>query len=186
MVQQRPKLLLILDLDETLIHSSRVLLDPVHDFEVLGYYVYKRPFLDEFIRQMGEHFQLAVWSAASAEYVEQVAGLLFPVLTGLAFLWDKAWTSARELSQPAGKNGLKQAEIQFVKQLARVEQLGFSREHMLLLDDTEYNIHENAGNAIHIRAFRGDPADRELLRLSKLLIHCKDCEDVRKIDWLHW
>jgi TFIIF-interacting CTD phosphatase-like protein len=41
--------LLILDLDETLIHASETPLDYRSDFLVYDYYIYKRPNLDRFL-----------------------------------------------------------------------------------------------------------------------------------------
>lgn len=63
------KILLILDLDETLIHATSHKIRDDFDFQVFHYFVYKRPFLDEFIATCVEHFELAVWSSASDDYV---------------------------------------------------------------------------------------------------------------------
>jgi RNA polymerase II subunit A small phosphatase-like protein len=42
------KILIILDLDETLIHATDKPHDDAWDFEVFHYKVYKRPYLQEF------------------------------------------------------------------------------------------------------------------------------------------
>ena len=42
------KILVVLDLDETLIHATKNELDRKADFQVFDYHVYKRPFLKKF------------------------------------------------------------------------------------------------------------------------------------------
>ena len=69
-----PKILLILDLDETLIHATATKLSDDYAFQFFHYYVYKRPGLEAFLRSCAANFQLAVWSSASDDYVQQVVG----------------------------------------------------------------------------------------------------------------
>jgi TFIIF-interacting CTD phosphatase-like protein len=59
------KIILVLDLDETLIHSERQPMYNKHDFKVFSLYVYQRPNLREFLLEMSEYFSLAVWSAGA-------------------------------------------------------------------------------------------------------------------------
>ena len=59
------KILLILDLDETLIHATTTKLGDDFAFKLYQHYVYKRPGLDAFIAACAEKFDLAVWSSAS-------------------------------------------------------------------------------------------------------------------------
>ena len=65
--------LLILDVDETLIHATDKLLEHSADFKVYDYHVYKRPFLQEFLEAIKEDFLIAVWSSASDEYVQELS-----------------------------------------------------------------------------------------------------------------
>ncbi|MEO1172211.1 MAG: NIF family HAD-type phosphatase [Myxococcota bacterium] len=61
MVRESRKLL-VLDLDETLIHASESSLGHSADFEVSRFHVYRRPGLSEFLEQVGACFDLAVCS----------------------------------------------------------------------------------------------------------------------------
>ena len=72
------KILLILDLDETLIHATVNKLGDDFAFQLHHYYVYKRPGLDAFIAACAEKFDLAVWSPVSDDYVKQVVAQIFP------------------------------------------------------------------------------------------------------------
>jgi RNA polymerase II subunit A small phosphatase-like protein len=75
----------VIDLDETLVHSS---FKPVSnaDFivpvEIEGIihqvYVLKRPHCDEFLRRMGEMFECVLFTASLAKYADPVADLLDP------------------------------------------------------------------------------------------------------------
>lgn len=77
---QRP--LLILDLDETLIHSSWFqfkksdqLITTVCDRDG-NYFVYKRPHLEEFLDFCFQHFDVAIWTAASQYYAHRILALI--------------------------------------------------------------------------------------------------------------
>ena len=61
------ELLLILDLDETLIHASATKIREDFDFQVFQYFVYKRPGLTAFLATCAQYFKLASWSSASDE-----------------------------------------------------------------------------------------------------------------------
>ena len=84
------KILLILNLDETLIHATATKLGDDFAFQIYHYYVYKRPGLDAFIAACAEKFQLAVWSSASDNYVAEVVKRIFPAEVKLAFVWGRS------------------------------------------------------------------------------------------------
>ena len=62
--------LLILDLDDTLIYSADRALQTPANFCFADYFVYRRPFVAEFVRAVSQWFKLAVWSSASGPYVQ--------------------------------------------------------------------------------------------------------------------
>jgi hypothetical protein len=65
--------LLILDLDETLIHSSYCVLHEIPLRAKRGlWHLYERPFLMEFLVRQSQHHDLAIWSASKAHYVRWV------------------------------------------------------------------------------------------------------------------
>lgn len=83
-------ILFILDLDETLIHATATMLREDYDFQVFQYFVYKRPGLADFLRRVAPHFQLAVWSSASDDYVQEVVRRIMPPGISLAFVWGRS------------------------------------------------------------------------------------------------
>ncbi|MDQ1832347.1 NIF family HAD-type phosphatase [Massilia scottii] len=72
-MDNKPRRLLIFDLDETLVHASELPLAHPCDFEVAPYLLYQRPFARELIDFAAERFDLAVWSSSSAAYVAEAA-----------------------------------------------------------------------------------------------------------------
>ncbi|PSL23002.1 NIF family HAD-type phosphatase [Chitinophaga ginsengisoli] len=54
--------LLLLDLDETLIHAVTTPLGVAVDFQFDLFHIYKRPGLDQFLINISQHFTLGVWS----------------------------------------------------------------------------------------------------------------------------
>src|SRR5689334_16338243 len=96
--QSPPRTLLILDLDETLIHATERPLERAADFSVYGYHVYRRPRLDAFLAECARHFELAVWSSASDDYVRAVVETIFPDPAALHFVWGRSKAVLRRMS----------------------------------------------------------------------------------------
>ncbi|ORE05212.1 NIF-domain-containing protein [Rhizopus microsporus var. microsporus] len=74
---------LVLDLDETLVHSSFKIIPnpdfivPVEiDNQYHNVYVLKRPGVDEFMRKMGEKYEIVVFTASLAKYADPVLDML--------------------------------------------------------------------------------------------------------------
>ena len=72
MTEEKSEILVILDIDETLVYATKNRLDIEHDFEVSDYFVYKRPHLEEFIDFIDRNFRFAIWSSATDKYVDEM------------------------------------------------------------------------------------------------------------------
>lgn len=77
------RICLVIDLDETLVHSSFKPIDnadfivPVEIYETVhDVYVLKRPHVDEFLRRVGSIFECVLFTASLAKYADPVANLL--------------------------------------------------------------------------------------------------------------
>src|SRR3546814_14504898 len=66
------RILLILDLDETLIRAVEEPLDRPADFRLPDFHVYRRPHLDAFLALLSENFDLAVWLTGNSPYVDAI------------------------------------------------------------------------------------------------------------------
>lgn len=66
------KKILVLDLDEFLIHAIKNILSASADFFSDGFCVYKRPGIDDFFRNWNERFSIPIWSSAIEGWVNSI------------------------------------------------------------------------------------------------------------------
>jgi RNA polymerase II subunit A small phosphatase-like protein len=181
------RILLILDLDETLIYANEAPLDRAADFVVYGYHVYRRPGLAGFLAACARDFELAVWSSASDAYVEAVVARIFPDPAALRFVWGRSRASLRR--SVAGDDGymLDPWDHQhYLKPLAKVKRAGWRLERVLIVDDTPAKCIRNYGNAIYAKAYEGEREDGELELLARYLAGLKGVANVRRIEKRRW
>jgi RNA polymerase II subunit A small phosphatase-like protein len=168
------KHLLVLDLDETLIHSSVEKLTINEDFKYEEYFVYERPHLDWFIKEISNHFRLGIWSAADELYVSSIVKQIMPKDIKLEIMLDR--TSCEiELDSETNTNT-------YEKNIAHLLQLDLKLEQIILVDDNAANAKINKGNVIVIKPFFGDLHDQELKFLYNYLLTIRDAEDIREIE----
>jgi len=162
---------LILDLDETLVHSSFHSGVEFHfeipvDIEgvIRTIYVAKRPHVDEFMKVCGELFEVVVFTASLAKYADPLLDLLdiHKVIDHRLF---------RESCTP--HNGI------FVKDLFRI---GRPLNQIIIIDNSPHSYAFNPQNAIPCESWFDDINDNELLVLLELLRRIADpsIEDVIK------
>lgn len=183
------KILLILDLDETLILATQNQLDRPPDAAMWPYHLYLRPFLSPFFQKIQTHFDLAVWSSASDEYVEAMVNTVFPKDIELEFVWGRSHCSLLVDKENAGRYSpdTQARHPLYGKKLKKVHKT-FNRplERILMVDDTSEKWQSNFGNAIYIKKFDGSEEDTELLKLTDFLISLKDSRDVQAIEKRNW
>lgn len=181
--------MLILDLDETLMHAREQALEEKEAFKVFHFYVYLRPFLKEFLEEIKEDFLVAVWSSASDDYVEAMVAQLFPKDYPLEFVWGRKRCTYRSkrFSEHFGRY-LEDYETPYfyLKSLDKVKRRGYQLERILIVDDSPEKTQNNYGNAIHPSEFTGNTADDELLYLLKYLKSLKDIVNVRRLEKRGW
>lgn len=144
----------VIDLDETLVHSS---FKPVGnaDFivpvEIEGVihqvYVLKRPHCDEFLKRMGEMFECVLFTASLAKYADPVADLLDPNKTFSARLFRESCVLHRG---------------NYVKDLSR---LGRDIRKVVIVDNSPQSYIFHPDNAVPVTSWFDDPNDTELLDL---------------------
>lgn len=169
--QMLPKVSLVLDLDETLVHASFERPE-IYDFEItVKYnntdtvvYVQKRPGVDQFIRAVAWEFDVFIFTASMAEYAVPVVQRILP-----------CFPAERILTRPYCRliDGL------LVKDLS-IFQRDLSR--MILVDNSEQSFYLQPANGILVTSFVGDYRDDVLL--GKLLPFLRDVAtepDVRRV-----
>ncbi|CAK5085267.1 unnamed protein product [Meloidogyne enterolobii] len=165
--RDRNKKCLILDLDETLVHSS---FKPVKNADfvipieidnvVHQVYVLKRPHTDHFLERVGALFECVLFTASLAKYADPVADLL-----------DRRQVFRFRLFREACVF----FEGNYVKDL---EKLGRDLRKVVIIDNSpaSYAFHPN--NSLPIRTWFDDPDDTELLDLLPILEELARVEDI--------
>jgi len=149
---------LVLDLDETLVHSS---FKPVEnpDFiipveiedQLHNVYVLKRPYVDEFLMRMGEHYEIVMFTASLSKYADPVVDQL---------------DTCRVVKHRLFRESCFNHRGSYVKDLS---QLGRDIRSIIILDNSpaSYLFHPN--NALPITSWFNDTTDTELLDIIPLL-----------------
>ena len=153
---------IVLDLDETLIYSEIYPIwdntdeeDLNHsnfvnfDFTILNqnYYIYKRPYLDIFIKHIFDNYEnIIIWTASTKDYAQEICKKIFE---------DKHYKLLTRLD----------CELISNKYIKDIEKIGLKQEHTITLDDRLYSFKTNNSNNIIIKPFYGSINDKELLNL---------------------
>jgi carboxy-terminal domain RNA polymerase II polypeptide A small phosphatase len=170
--------LIIFDLDETLIHARLTELDYPFHHRFDDYFVYQRPLLQQFLLDINEHFTIGVWSSAGDSYVNAVVEHIMPKTIEPLIIWGQSRCSYRR--------DITYDTYTYEKRLDKLKKKGFRLEQILIIDDTPEKSRTNYGNAIYIKEFTGDTADRELQFLYNYLLTFKHIENVRSIEKRGW
>lgn len=171
-------LLLILDLDETLIHATGTRLDRPEDFRVYDYFVYKRPHVDSFLHEVLGRYRVAIWTSSGREYAEAVVANLLADTTRLEFFWCSERTTLRY-------DGDVMQHVQ-LKKMEKVKRRGYDLDRVLVLDDSPEKHVKNYGNLVRIRPYEGVDPDDELLRVLSFLQRIENRPNLRAIEKRWW
>jgi RNA polymerase II subunit A small phosphatase-like protein len=175
---QTARALLILDLDETLIHGSETRLDRDADFSIGPFHVYKRPGVDAFLATVDRYYDLAIWSSASGDYVQGIANALRANVSEWKFVWSRSRCVQRMHPETF--------ETIPIKDLKKAARQGYPIERILIVDDTTDKVSRNYGNAIYIPEFVGAHDDTELPQLARFLIHLHSAPNFRSVEKRGW
>ena len=169
--------LLVLDLDETLIHASETQLAHQEDFRVGQYFVYLRPHLEEFVSFAFSTFRVGVWTASGEIYAAQVIEKVFQN-QGLEFVWSsQRCTLARDWDS---------GSYQTIKNLRKLKSKGYPLESIIAVDDTPSKYAKSYGNLVAVREYLGDRSDNELLLLLSYLRQLASVPNIRKVEKRFW
>jgi RNA polymerase II subunit A small phosphatase-like protein len=170
--------LLILDLDETLVHATRQPLDYAPVSQIGPYAVYLRPGVQDFLESIAGHFRLAVWTSSSATYAEAIVAMLFADASALEFVWSRErCTPRRDFERDVWVD---------TKSLHKVKRRGYDLRKVVVVDDTPQKYARSYGNLVIVRPFEGDRADDELTHLAPYLQRLAKEPDVRRIEKRGW
>ena len=166
--RKTPKLTLVLDLDETLVHSEMVpTFTPDSIFkislnsELYNIYVYYRPGLIGFLNSVCNIFEVVIFTASMKPYAEQVLKALDPY---------------NRLKYRFYRDCCTEMDGNYVKDL-RV--LGRDLSKVIIIDNSDISFSFQPENGILIKSWFNDQTDRELETIQQFLMSLAGCEDVR-------
>ena len=172
---KKGKKILILDLDETLVHSSfqamkinNKLIKPDIYFKIFFNYkyqeifVYIRPFLNQFLKEMHKLFNIYVFTASIKKYAKPLLNLL----DMNNYIIKKFYRESCTLS-----NG------KFIKDL---KSLNLKLNDVIILDNNPISYKYNKRNGLPIKSWHYDKNDKELIKIIPLLNFLSTVDDVRK------
>ena len=182
------KPLLILDIDETLLHASKVILDYPEVCKVFDYYIYLRPQLDYFLSKVQKSYLLALWSSAGDDYVNKVVANTLLKNYKFEFIWGNSRATYRRNFEREEMRyfGNHLDHYHYVKPLKKVKKMGYSLNRILIVDDSPHKSQLNYGNAIYPKPYTGEKDDEELNYLSLYLEKIKDYPNYRKLEKRNW
>ncbi|KAL1491208.1 hypothetical protein ABEB36_011841 [Hypothenemus hampei] len=152
--QDMQKKCMVIDLDETLVHSSFKPINnadfivPVEiDGTIHQVYVLKRPHVDEFLKRMGELYECVLFTASLAKYADPVADLLDQWGVFRARLFRESCVYYRG---------------NYVKDLNK---LGRDLQQIVIVDNSPASYIFHPDNAVPVASWFDDMNDNELLDL---------------------
>lgn len=179
--EHRDKKCLVIDLDETLVHSSFKAVDkcdfivPVEIENVThNVYVLVRPGAVEFLREVAKIYEIVLFTASLSKYADPLLDLL-----------DKDHTIDSRLF----RDSCVQIGYSYVKDLSR---LGRKMAEVMIIDNSPHSYRFQPCNAIPITSWFDDPNDTELYDLlpvlKSTLFTIPDCRDIldanKSYQWL--
>lgn len=178
--ENRHKKTLVLDLDETLVHSSfkpvpnpDFIVPITIDGNVHQVYVMKRPGVDEFMQKVCQKYEVVLFTASLSKYANPLLDILDPANTIDYRLFREACV------MHCGT---------YVKDMSL---LGRKLRSTIIVDNSPQSYSFHPSNAVPIDSWFDDRSDRQLYDLLPLLSYLADVHDVRDsldaskpIDWL--
>ncbi|KAM0923930.1 hypothetical protein ACQ4PT_005194 [Festuca glaucescens] len=164
-----PRTTLVLDLDETLVHST---LEPCEDSDFTfpvhfnlrehTIYVRCRPYLKEFLERVASMFEIIIFTASQSIYAEQLLNVLDP--------------KRRLFRHRVYRDSCVYVEGNYLKDLTV---LGRDLSRVVIVDNSPQAFGFQLDNGVPIESWFDDPNDKELLSLLPFLESLVGVEDVR-------
>ncbi|XP_027903874.1 CTD small phosphatase-like protein 2 isoform X1 [Vigna unguiculata] len=168
---RRKSITLVLDLDETLVHSTLEHCDDADFtfgvfFNMKEYTVYvkQRPYLHAFLERVSEMFEVVIFTASQSIYAKQLLDILDP--------------DGRFISRRMYRESCLFSDGNYTKDLTI---LGVDLAKVAIIDNSPQVFRLQVNNGIPIKSWFDDPLDCALMSLLPFLETLADADDVRPI-----
>ncbi|OMJ72290.1 hypothetical protein SteCoe_29311 [Stentor coeruleus] len=160
---------LVLDLDETLVHStfsslkSDITIEIEIDRQNFKVYVLKRPGVDEFLQKCYDLFEVVFFTASLSTYANPLLNIL-----------DSKNKNASRLF----RESCSYINNTYIKDLSK---LGRDLRHVIIVDNSPVSYSLQPMNAVPIKTWIDDPDDDELNSCWNVLQHLSRVDDIPKV-----
>jgi RNA polymerase II subunit A small phosphatase-like protein len=168
--QMRGRKTLVLDLDETLVHSC---FQPVNNADFVipiviegckhTVYVLKRPFVDDFLTEMGKIYEIVVFTASVSLYANPLLDLL---------------DTNKVISHRLFREHCTFLDGSYVKDLSR---LGRELSHTIIVDNSKNCYKLQPDNAMASLTWLEDRRDNQLVRMVPYLVRINQDKEVYNV-----
>lgn len=169
--RKRKPVTLVLDLDETLVHSTLdTCIDADFTFTVFlnmkehVVYVRRRPHLQTFLERVAKLFEIIVFTASQSAYAEKLLNILDP--------------EGKLISRRAYRESCILSDGTYIKDLTV---LGIDLAKVAIVDNSPQVFRLQVNNGIPIKSWFDDPSDSALISLLPFLETLVDADDVRPL-----
>ena len=161
---------LVLDLDETLVHSStekpfpnqkNIILNLKIKNKPYKIYAILRPYLDFFLKEMSVYYNLYIFTASLSQYS-----------TALLNILDKNRLIIRSFNR-------EHCQYKFGLYFKDLSIFNIDYKNIIIIDNNPVSYALNKSNGIPIQTWIDDPHDKELIKLIPLLKYLSKVDDVR-------
>lgn len=187
--EKKRKKVLVLDLDETLIHSlsrgtprslgssaaCHMIELKVNSVATL-YYVYKRPFCDFFLKEISRWFELQIFTASVKEYADPIIDWLESEIVDHKLGGAPVFTKRYYRGDCTYRQG-----VGYIKDLLKIFGRDDDLKNVIILDNSPISYALQEHNGVMIEGWINDQNDRDLLNLIPMLYSLSLCIDVRFI-----
>lgn len=160
---------LVLDLDETLVHSEIIhIKNPDLSFpltindQVINFYVRLRPHVKHFLKEVSKYFEVVVFTASTKDYATKILQHLDP--------------SKKYIKHALFRDSCIYNKGKYIKDL-RI--LNRDLRNVIIVDNKVKSCIAQPENAIQIHTWLFNSEDEELLKVLKVVNDMKSCRDVR-------
>ena len=182
------KKLLLLDLDETLIHSEykfsynnkisnsdkikeKCIYKEIHfkegesEFQMI---IFIRPFLNDFLENMNSYFDLGIFTAALKNYAEAALKIIDPSEKFFKFKFFR--DSCININDKI-----------YIKDLSIID--NYDLKNIILVDNSLYSFLNNLNNGVLVNSFYYDENDDQLIFAKNYILNSLlNCDDVRIVN----
>ncbi|SCU92114.1 LAFA_0F08108g1_1 [Lachancea sp. 'fantastica'] len=182
MLNRQKRRTLVLDLDETLIHSMSRGTSSSNSsqghmvevkFAVSGistlYYVHKRPYCDFFLTKVSDWYDLVIFTASMREYAD-------PVIDWLEGSFAGRFSRRLYRQDCTLRDG-----IGYIKDLSLLASTHAPLSDVCIIDNSPVSYAMHVDNAIQVEGWISDPTDTDLLNLLPFLEALRFTTDVRTV-----